>query len=358
MFNKSVLFSSMLLAASFSVPNAALAQSSQSLYHASAPISDQSNTARNEAIKSMFGQVLVKVSGQSKITDHPTIQQEIAKALSYASGYGFNQSASGSELAVTFNEQLIDELLKQNGFTLWDAERPSVMLWLVYEDEQGNRQILNEQSSPQLLADIKQIAKVRGLPLLVPLWDLDDQMVVSAGDVWGQFEDKVAIANARYRSDYMILGKVTNYGFSKNVSWSVFKMGSDVDIFGHTSAEISMTGSDDATSLNGAFKEIINQSTDFFAKQYSVDTTAKDGDLMVTLTNIDSLGRYAQAVEYLKSIKAVEDVVLVKVKANEYSFKVRLLGSRDSFLDLINLGSKMSQIVNYDPSLVLFEWRG
>ncbi|MCG7531674.1 DUF2066 domain-containing protein [Psychrobium sp. MM17-31] len=358
MFNKSVLFSSMLLAASLSVSNVALAQSNQTLYQASAPVSGQSNTARNEAIKSMFGQVLVKVSGQSKITEHPTIQQEIAKALSYASGFGFNQTASGNELAVTFNEQLIDELLKQNGFTLWDAERPSVMLWLVYEDEQGNRQILNEQSSPQLLADIKKIAKVRGLPLLVPLWDLDDQMVVSAGDVWGQFEDKVAVANARYRSDYMILGKVTNYGFSKNVSWSVFKMGSDVDIFGQTSADISMTGSDDATSLNGAFNEIINQSTDFFAKQYSVDTTAKDGDMMVTLTNIDSLRRYAQAVEYLKSIKAVEDVVLVKVKANEYSFKVQLLGSRDSFLDLINLGSKMSQIVNYDPSLVLFEWRG
>lgn len=358
MFNKSALFSSLLLATSLTLSNSAIAQSSQSLYQATAPVSDQSNTARNAAIKWMFGQVLVKVSGQSKITEHPTIQQEISKALSYASGFGFNQTDSGKELAVTFNEQLIDDLLKQNGFTLWDAERPSVMLWLVYEDEQGNRQILNEQSAPELLADIKQIAKVRGLPLLVPLWDLDDQMVVSAGDVWGQFEDKVAVANARYRSDYMILAKVTDYGFSKNVSWSVFKMGSDVDIFGQTTAEISMTGSDDATSLNAAFNEIINQSTDFFAQQYSVDTSASDGDVMVTLTNINSLQRYAEAVAYLKTIKAVENVVLVKVKANEYSFKVQLLGSRNAFLDLINLGTKMSQIMNYDQSLVLFEWRG
>ncbi|WP_435277074.1 DUF2066 domain-containing protein [Psychrobium sp. nBUS_13] len=358
MINKSFFFLSILFVSSLSLSFNAQAQDKSSLYHGAIAVNDQSTAARNQAIQTMFGQTLIKVSGQGKITEHPTILKEIKAALSYATEFGFESGDSGSVLNVSFNEELIDRLLKDNGFTLWDAERPTVMLWLVYEDEHGIRQIVNEQSNSEVLAEIKAVAKTRGLPLLVPIWDLDDQLVVSAGDVWGQFEDKVASANARYQSDYMILAKVTNHGISNNVSWSVFKMGNEVDIFGQTSTQISMTGTDETPSIAQAFAQVINQSTDFFAQQYSVDTTAGDGSILLTLTNVDSLTRYADIIDYLNSIKAVEQIVLVKVKGQEYQFKIDLLGNESAFLDLINLGSKMASITNYDPDLVLFEWRG
>lgn len=358
MINKSFIFSSILFVSSLSLSCNIHAQDNESLYHGAIAVSDQSTTSRNQAIQTMFGQTLIKVSGQSKITEHPTILKEIKAALSYATEFGFESRESETMLKVSFNEELIDQLLKENGFTLWDAERPTVMLWLVYEDENGIRQIVNEQTNNDVLAGIKSVAKTRGLPLLVPIWDLDDQLVVSSGDVWGQFEDRVATANARYQSDYMILAKVTNHGISNNVSWSVFKMGNEVDIFGQTSAKISMTGTDETPSIQQAFSQVINQSTDFFAQQYSVDTTAGDGSIVLTLTNVDSLARYADIVDYLNSIKAVEHIVLVNVKGQEYQFKIDLLGNQSAFLDLINLGSKMTSITNYDPDLVLFEWRG
>ena len=343
---------------SLTVSTPVQSQDTNSLYHGKIAVNDQSTTSRNQAIKTMFGQTLIKVSGQSKIAEHPTILKEIKAALSYATEFGFESVEKGTVLNVNFNEELIDGLLKDNGFTLWDAERPTVMLWFVYEDDNGVRQIVNEQVNDDVLAGIKQVAKTRGLPLLVPIWDLDDQLIVSTGDVWGQFEDKVGSANARYQSDYMILAKVTNHGISNNVSWSVFKMGNDVDVFGQTSSKISMTGTDEAPTIEEAFSQVINQSTDFFAQQYSVDTTEGDGSIVLTLTNVESLSRYADVVDYLKSIKAVEQVVLVAVKGHKYQFKIDLLGSESAFLDLINLGSKMTSITNYEPSLVLYEWRG
>lgn len=330
----------------------------EKLYQAQQVVVDQTRTTRNKAISEMFGQVLVKVSGQSKITDHPAIKTQLKSALSFATEFGFDDSDQGTKLSVTFNESLVDTLLKDNGFTLWDAKRPSVMLWMVYEDEQGARHILKEQSDAPLVITAKKAAARRGLPLLLPIWDLDDQLTVSVGDIWGQFEDKLSTANARYMSDYMILAKVLGHGISQQVSWSVFKMGNDVDIFGNTSSQISMTGSDEAATLDIALIEVINQSTDFFAQQYSVDTSEEEGSLVITLNNVDSLSTYSNILGYLNSVKAVEQVTLVNVKAQEYQFKINLLGTKQSFLDVLSLSNKMARLSNYDSSLVLFQWRG
>ena len=331
---------------------------SPDLYSANMVVADQSTASRNSAIKEMLGLVLVKVSGQSKIAQNSQIKAALKSALSFASEFSFSDEPTGTVLSVSFNEVLIDRLLKKNGFTLWDSRRPTVMLWMVYETDDGTRTLLNSQTQEPLLDVAKQIAAVRGLPLLLPIWDLDDQLNVSVGDIWGQFDEKVAVANSRYVSDYMVLAKVTNHGISHQVSWSVFKMASSVDIFGHASSDISMTGTDETADIAQALSEIVNQSTDFFAAQYSVDTSESEGELIFTLTNVDSLTTYAKIKQYLKSIKAVEEVTLISAKSNEYRFKISLLGSTQSFLEVIGLDSKMSKITNYDPSLVLYQWRG
>lgn len=331
---------------------------SDSLYSAEIAVTDQSQTSRNNAIREMLGQVLIKVSGQSKIAQHPEIKRTLKSALSFASEFSFADENQRTLLSVTFNETLVDKLLKDNGFTIWDARRPTVMLWMVYEDEVGARQVLSSQSDIKLLGAAKDIAAIRGLPLLLPIWDLDDQMNVSAGDIWGQFDDKVATANARYLSDYMVLAKVTGHGISQQVSWSVFKMASSLDIFGQTSSEINMTGTDEAANIEQALAQVINQSTDYFAAQYSVDTSEDEGELLFTLSNVDSLTTYANIRQYLMSIKAVEQVTLVSAKSKEYRFKISLLGNKQSFLEVIDLDRKMAKITNYDRSLVLYQWRG
>lgn len=328
------------------------------LYHGQMPVNDQSTSSRNKAIKVLFEQTLIKVSGKSNIADYPEMKSTIKSALSYASEFSFNNVKGVTYLDVQFSESLIDQLLRNNGITLWDVRRPTAMLWLVYEDDKGQRQLINSQLKDELFVTAKKIANDRGIPLLLPLWDLDDQLEVSITDLWGQFESKVANANARYVSDYMILAKVSSQGFGQQVSWNIYKMSSVVDAFGQTLSEIKIAGNDETETVEEAVYEIINQSTDYFVSQYSVDTSKEVGELFITLNNIDSLQTYVDVVKYLKSIKAVDQLTMVNNKGQEYQFKVKLIGNKQSMIDAISLGNKMIKLTNYDPDLILFQWRG
>jgi len=240
--------------------------------------------------------------------------------------------------------------------TLWGVRRPSAMLWLVYEDENGHRKLLNSQTNDELSLAAKKAADNRGLPLLLPIWDLDEQLILSIADVWGQFENKVAMANTRYLSDYMILAKVTNHGISQKVHWNVYKISSGD--FGQVVSENKMVGNDEAINIDDALHQIVGQSTDYFATQYGVDTSQDQGELFITLVNIHSLGTYVDVVNYLKSIKAVDSLMLVNNKKHKYQFRVKLIGDKQSLVDVISLGNKMMEIENDDPNQILYQWGG
>lgn len=326
------------------------------LYNGKILVSDQSIVSRNQAIEILFERTLIKVSGQGKIAQHPSIKPQMEKALSFATAFSFGNENGKVYLNVAFNEKLVDELLRSNGVTLWGVRRPSAMLWLVYEDENGHRKLLNSHTNDELSLAAKTAASNRGLPLLLPIWDLDEQLILSIADVWGQFENKVAMANTRYLSDYMILAKVTNHGVSQKVNWKVYKISSDD--FGQVVSENKMIGNDEAINIDDALQQIVGQSTDYFATQYGVDTSQDKGELLITLVNIHSLETYVNVVNYLKSIKAVDSLVLVNNKKHQYQFKVKLIGDKKSLVDVISLGNKMMEIANDDPNQILYQWGG
>lgn len=326
------------------------------LYNGKIAVNDQSQLNRNKAIEILFEQTLIKVSGQGQISQNPNIKPQMSKALSFATAFSFENKNGETYLNVKFNETLVDELLRSNGVTLWGVRRPSAMLWLVYEDENGHRKLLNSQTNDELSLAAKKAASNRGLPLLLPIWDLDEQLILSIADVWGQFENKVAIANTRYLSDYMILAKVTNHGVSQKVNWNVFKISSDD--FGQVVSKNKMVGNDEAIDIDDALLQIVGQSTDYFATQYGVDTSQEQGELFITLINIHSLETYVNVVNYLKSIKAVDSLVLVNNKMHKYQFKVKLIGDKKSLVDVISLGNKMMEIANDDPNQILYQWGG
>jgi len=354
--NKNIFLAGILVCILMLANSTSQASSLNTLYHGQMPVADQSRSSRDKAVSKILEQVLIKVSGQSKIALHPQIKRSLKAALSFATEFSVDIISGNLTLTVEFNESLIDELLKSNKITIWDVRRPSVMLWMVYEDSNG-RQLLSTQSTDELVRTVKNAAAKRGMPLLLPIWDLDDQLTVSTTDIWGQFEDKVSNANARYQSDYMILAKVMSHGISQQVSWSVFKTTTDLDIFGQAPSVLAMTGNDETPNINEAIEQIIDQSTDYFASQYSVDTSEDDGDLFLSVNNVNSLSQYVKITDYLSSIKAVNEVVLVNSKSNDYRFKINLLGNRKSFLDIISLDKRLARIVNYDASLVIFQWR-
>src|SRR5258706_15949695 len=63
------------------------------------------------------------------------------------------------------------------------------------------------------------VADERGLPVTLPLLDVQDLRAVTFADVWGGFEDRVAAASARYRADALLIGRVRPGLIGNQIEW-------------------------------------------------------------------------------------------------------------------------------------------
>src|SRR5258706_5789879 len=63
------------------------------------------------------------------------------------------------------------------------------------------------------------VADERGLPVTLPLLDVQDLRAVTFADVWGGFEDRVAAASVRYRADALLIGRVRPGLIGNQIEW-------------------------------------------------------------------------------------------------------------------------------------------
>ncbi|NRA70466.1 MAG: DUF2066 domain-containing protein [Gammaproteobacteria bacterium] len=342
-----------LCAILFSCSHSAFASIVTDLYRSTLPVTNQSKQQRNKVIKTLFSQVLVKVSGNKQVLDNPQIVIALKKAMTFTSGFNFNRINNRLFLSATFNEQLVDQLLKSAGLSIWGKRRPSVMLWLGFEDSQQQRNVLNENSDQTLISVVQQQASSRGMPLLLPVWDLEDQLLVEMMDIWGLFSENVAQANKRYQTDFMILAKVYQSGVSYRMSWVIYQvnqsLGQPAIIFG--------SGSDEFSTQSLAMTAVIDQSTDFFSRQFSVDTQTQAAQLQFDVLDVDTIETYVAVSNYLTSLKAIESLQLIEVIAGKYRFVANILGEEKSLLDTINLEKKLVSQQRFTFSqLIEFRW--
>jgi hypothetical protein len=319
------------------------AQTVIGLYSARLPISSQSETARNRMISELFARVLVKVSGSTAVLNNQLIKSRLGDAISYTAEFNFATDADGLNLTARFNEELVDDLLTSAGLSIWGTRRPTVVVWLAYQGNNFQRKVLTEQSRNDYSRVISTRARYRGLPVLVPLWDLDDRLQVDTTDVWGLFSDKIAVASQRYRADFMIIGKVFQQGNKTNIKWVIHKSPTSVTAGDVQTSRIISQGSGEFNNANNALKALVDQSSNFFARQYGVSTTAQVQGIPFKVSNIDSIETYAAVTKYLMSLKIVKSLQVTNVVDDDFTFELNIFGGASSLLDVINLDKKLLQ---------------
>ena len=197
----------------------------EGLYSAGVAVEDQSSAQMMKAKKVGLSQVLVKVTGQTKSLNNPRIRTALVEADDYLQRFSFTtQLADGKPQAVielAFDALQVNRLIAESGLPIWGTDRAAILVWLV-EDTQGTRQIVSDDSHP-MVAQIMQQAEQRGMPLLWPLLDLEDQVAINAGALWGLFRDTIKSASSRYQADAVLVGRM--FQDSQNlwrVEWNFF----------------------------------------------------------------------------------------------------------------------------------------
>lgn len=180
----------------------------QQLYQTRVVVENQTANERNDALKTAFTNTLLKVSGDDAVLAHESVQLALQNVRNFVVQYGYQQEPDQLLLWVQFDQPQVDRVIQQADSGVWSSRRPELLFWVVAEDENLQRQILGGDESWPVIDELRAAAETRGLPVKLPLLDLNDSMSISVVDLWARFEDRIAFASSRYDADGVVVARL------------------------------------------------------------------------------------------------------------------------------------------------------
>ena len=299
--------------------------------------------SRDAALGEALGQVLVRITGSTESLSKSTLKPLFKNPSRFAQQYRFREipaetpgQAEHLRLWVQFDGVALAREVREAGLPYWGSERPDVLLWLAIDDR-GRRYLVSDNSGGSVARSLSQSAYRRGLPLTLPLMDLEDQRAVQFTDVWGGFVGALESASQRYRPQVILVGKLGHSGASGGWrgSWDLLGAGGQQSWTSH------------AANLEAAVEQGIGEASEWLALQYAVVAT---GEVVRSLLveGVQGLEDYARVSKYLASLTPVEQVQVARVNGREVEFSLNLNSEERNLLQVITLGRVLQAIE--DPS--------
>lgn len=169
----------------------------------------QSAGDRKEAAGQGLLQVLTRLTGLLSVPRNPAVVSAISNPESYYNAFDYvaaQDRGASNMVRVTFQRESILDLLEAAQLPVWWEERPSILFWVVLQQE-GVRTLLTDTDSHELMAQLKANAQVRGLSVQFPVMDLQDALEISAADIWGRASSSIERASRRYEPGVIVVGR-------------------------------------------------------------------------------------------------------------------------------------------------------
>ena len=313
----------------------------EDLYTVELPVEDQSTSLRLKVFNLAFRDVIIKVSGTSETIEHPALGQPLRSSSRYVHQFRYLTRKTKQEnsfdagqlfLRVVFNQEAIENLLRENGIPVWGKERPSTLFLFNYERNQS-ASIVSGDTTPGVVEAIEVLARERGIPVLFPLLDLEDRVHFGIQDINAFNEQKMTLAAARYAPDALLVGRITQrtegwlgqwqaYFSNQVFKWS-FKGDTDIEVFRQAIARLGQT----------------------LAKEYALATfAATDEELLLAVDQMKGLTDHIRVQAYLQSLDAIEAARLVLVEQDKVTYRVNLRNSSEDLSRLIGLSDVLEQL--------------
>lgn len=222
-------------------------------------VDDRGSRTQRAATREALSQLLVKLTGQGDISSYQALQAISDDANRYLRAYRYTEENGQLYFVAEFERQQIESVLIRERLPIWGNRRPDALLWLAVEDENGERRIVDDGQLNDFSVTARLQAEARGVPLTLPLMDLDDALRINAYDVWGLFPRQLNQAAARYNVDF-VLGARIYRNRTREIVFpapqadtpdGVTTESTDGQLTGGLSSESETTGYLDAAAVNG-----------------------------------------------------------------------------------------------------------
>jgi hypothetical protein len=188
----------------------------------------ESTEDRTIALKQAFYVVLDRIMVSEDISKVPVIQQMLQNVEHYVKQLQYTTlpadeyvQTDARQLRVLFDEDQILELLRKSQVSVWSEIRPQTLLWLAVDEGEG-KQYYNAETMPDIASVLSLVAKIKGLPLIFPLLDIDDQQKVPVSDILNAEPQNLLSASARYEAPAVLAGKLSKKGGCWQSEWGFY----------------------------------------------------------------------------------------------------------------------------------------
>ena len=299
------------------------------LYQVEQYVPDQGAPARLAAAQRSLLRVLSRTSGLASVPRVPVIADALKNPERYYSKYVyFDPSDLGAKrrnqidnarqvgtktLALRFDFQptVIKQLARNAQLPTWWSRRASTLAWMVLDTPSGRAVV--DHGTLAVGGALDFAAYQRGLPVLLPLMDLQDSVQVNAGVIWGKFTDVLDQASQRYRADQYLVGRFS----VQEILGERFYTGEWLlrSATGESSQYVSGANIDNVAELG------VQMATQSLLDQHLVFAKTSTKHQLV-VQGVDTLQAYADLLNYLGSLEFVDAVELASMQQGQLTLRI------------------------------------
>ena len=312
------------------------------LYEAETVVADQSAGARQAALRACLRLALVKLTGEREVLGNTALSPLLNRPERFVREYRYKEvrtpppalgapPATELRLVVRFDEDSLNKSLRDSGVPVWGRERPSMLIWLVIQQDQA-RLFANSEETPEALALLRERAQQRGIFVMLPLLDLEDRAVLQPRDIWGGFGGPVLAASARYEADVVLTGRVEPLAEEIwNGKWTMYQRGA-----------VRAEWRSETGFFDKALRQGIDGAIDRLAAEFAqAKVYTRLGEVQLVVNNVHSIGQYARVIDYLGSLSAISEVRVTEVRKGEMTLALSVHGGERAVSQALSLGSVM-----------------
>lgn len=297
------------------------------LFETEVAVEDQSAAKRGEAFQAALGNVLVKLSGARDILTAPTVEPIVKNPARYVRSYRYfekplNETAielpdeKQLYISAEFDGTALQRALREAGLPVWSANRPQVLVWLGVVESPRQRFIVSEDSPGEAGGLLMDAARRRGVPLILPLMDLEDRRRVAFVDISAGFTDTLSQASERYNTSVVLVGYLNRSRGGWSVEWTVLR------------DKVSSGWREADANLQQAVDSGVDGLADILASRYAFSSSGGElVEYMVAVEDVASLDDYAAVLAYIEGLVFVENVTPVSLESGEVRYRVVIRGA-------------------------------
>jgi hypothetical protein len=345
-----------VFAALASLPMSAAAAPVGWLYDVDVPVANQSAEVRAAAFKQALVIVVKRTSGLAEMPTTPALASALQSPQRFFVEYGYRQEDNPIEgavppkvqlLSVRFAPSAIQKLIGEAGLPLWSSNRPTTLAWIVVA-EGGARTVLGAGDRSPLAAALRAQARERGLPLVLPQLNQDEQLEVSSAMVMQGMSPAIEQASERYGADQVLVGRIVH---GVGGAWA-----SDWQLSEHANQQQFKF---DSPTAEAAAATIVDRLVGQIVARYAVASGAQE-KLQVQVNGIGGVADYGALLKYLGKLEYIDSVQVQQVRPGAVMLEFATRTPWDRLRDLLALDGRLEPSgeveAGAEPRVLI--WRG